>query len=413
MRSIKMSSILLFAWVLIFGTARFGKAGSMGTLFTYQGRLMDANSPADGFYDFEFRLYDDPNSTGLQIGPTVVVDDHDVIDGYFTVELEFGNKAFGGDARWLEIGVRPGSNEERYTILGPRQEVTPAPYAIYAENSGTDNDWLVSGNDMYAIPSGRVGIGTVTPNASLEVTNTGDAHAIWASTAAIPIYANRTSTIGTWPAVAGDCNSQANDASGVRGKILSTSPGSLSAGVYGYNCGTSGNGVGVRGYHNGTGAGVYGQCPNGKAIYGVTTGGYAGYFTGGKNYFEGNVGIGTTLPAEKLHVAGNLKVNGTITSGSGNINSPIAYGFISEYASVLKASPNVSCTYNSTLTRYEISISGEPLDYYSHIFSLTYINTGAPRFITGQVVDEKLIVEIWSPTSTKVVGRFHFILYKI
>ena len=127
----------------------------------------------------------------------------------------------------------------------------------------------------------------------------------------------------------------------------------------------------------------------------------------------GNVGIGTTLPAEKLHVAGNLKVDGTITSGSGSIRSPIAYGFISESAAVLKGSPNVSCTYNSTLMRYEISISGEPLDYSSHIFSLTYINIGTPRFMTGQVVDEKLIVEIWSQDGTKVIGRFHFILFKI
>lgn len=36
-----------------------------GTAFTYQGRLMDGGSPANGSYDLEFRLYDD---TGTLLG---------------------------------------------------------------------------------------------------------------------------------------------------------------------------------------------------------------------------------------------------------------------------------------------------------------------------------------------------------
>ena len=102
--------------------------------------------------------------------------------------------------------------------------------------------------------------------------------------------------------MAGDCNSEASSASGVRGRILSTSPGSLGAGVYGYNYGTGSNGVGVRGHHVGSGTGVYGRCDDGKGVYGYSANGYAGYFTGGKNYFEGKVGIGTTSPGAKLDV---------------------------------------------------------------------------------------------------------------
>ena len=34
----------------------------------------------------------------------------------------------------------------------------------------------------------------------------------------------------------------------------------------------------------------------------------------------GNVGIGTTAPTEKLHVNGNIKVDGNITSNQGTIN---------------------------------------------------------------------------------------------
>lgn len=50
-------------------------------------------------------------------------------DGYFTVQLDFGDSVFTGDARWLEIAVGCGSGA---TILSPRQELTAAPYARYA-----------------------------------------------------------------------------------------------------------------------------------------------------------------------------------------------------------------------------------------------------------------------------------------
>ena len=39
---------------------------------------------------------------------------------------------------------------------------------IISGNDG-DEDWIISGNDMYSYPSGNVGIGTTTPNEKLEV----------------------------------------------------------------------------------------------------------------------------------------------------------------------------------------------------------------------------------------------------
>jgi len=295
--------MLVLALGLMVCLTQVGKAVPMGTAWTYQGRLMDANVPADGPYDLQFSLFPDPVLNLGQIGSPIEVNDIDIIDGYFTVELDFGNKAFGGDARWLEIGIRPWDSEERYTLLSPRREVTPTPYALYAQNASTDNDWMVSGSDMYSIPSGNIGIGTTTPASSLEVISPVDTHAIRATSNYIPVYALRTATTGTWPAVEGDCNSLATGAAGVRGKILSTNPGSLSAGVYGYNSGEGSNGVGVRGHHVGSGTGVYGQCDNG----------YGGYFIGAKNYFGGNVGIGTTNPRTDLEVLGTTGLR--VTTG--------------------------------------------------------------------------------------------------
>lgn len=111
------------------------KAAPMGTAFTYQGHLMDANSPTDGLYDFEFKLWMDPSEIVYppQVGDTLTMNDLDVIDGYFTVELDFNNPfAFNGDARWLEIGVRPGDSNDpnAFVTLSPRTELTPTPYAL-------------------------------------------------------------------------------------------------------------------------------------------------------------------------------------------------------------------------------------------------------------------------------------------
>jgi hypothetical protein len=168
MRSATIFTILALSLMVSLTTV--GKPTPMGTAWTYQGRLMDANGPADGRYDLQFALFTDPILSSSQIGPTVDINDLDVIDGYFTVELDFGNSVFNGDARWLEIGVRPWDSEERHTLLSPRQEVTPTPYALYAETTSNDNDWMVSEDDMYSIPSGNVGIGTTNPAEKLHVT---------------------------------------------------------------------------------------------------------------------------------------------------------------------------------------------------------------------------------------------------
>ncbi len=136
--NMKCRRILFNVVILTLCMAGLANAAPMGTAFTYQGRLMDANSPADGLYDFEFAVYDalDPDE-GIQQGSTVIKDDVDVIDSYFTVELDFGSSVFIGDARWLQIAVRPGASSDPcdFATLSPRQELTPTPYAMHSENA--------------------------------------------------------------------------------------------------------------------------------------------------------------------------------------------------------------------------------------------------------------------------------------
>ncbi|HLA39540.1 MAG TPA: hypothetical protein VJ417_06070 [Candidatus Glassbacteria bacterium] len=131
MKAKKMLSILVFG--LLMFEAQIGIAEPLSTAFTYQGRLMDGNEPADGLYDFRVELYDEAND-GNQIGPINEINNVSVEAGYFTVGLDFGG-VFDGNDRWLEIAVCPAGSGS-FTALSPRQEITPTPYALYAK-SGT------------------------------------------------------------------------------------------------------------------------------------------------------------------------------------------------------------------------------------------------------------------------------------
>ena len=112
-----------------------GLAAPLGTAITYHGRLTDGGSPANGLYDMQFILYDALYGGGQQ-GLVVPKEGLPVTNGLFNVELDFGPNVFNGQARWLEIGVRPGASSGIYTPLVPRQPLTPVPYALYSPQAG-------------------------------------------------------------------------------------------------------------------------------------------------------------------------------------------------------------------------------------------------------------------------------------
>lgn len=136
----------------------------LGTTITYQGRLEDGGSPANGSYDFRFELYD-ASTGGALVAPAQFADDLGVADGIFTAMVDFGS-AFGESARWIEVAVRDGASVGAYTVLTPRQIVTPAPVALYALDGG---NWSQSGNNIFNLNSGNVGINEQTPLAKLHV----------------------------------------------------------------------------------------------------------------------------------------------------------------------------------------------------------------------------------------------------
>src|SRR5205809_6363731 len=110
-----------------------GAALAQTTAFTYQGRLTDGGTPANGNYDLQFALWDS-SSGGSQIGATQNFSNMSVSSGIFTVTLDFGANAFPGTNRFLEISSRL-TGASAFTLLTPRQQITSTPYAVRSANA--------------------------------------------------------------------------------------------------------------------------------------------------------------------------------------------------------------------------------------------------------------------------------------
>ena len=119
MRFITHSRFVQFCALALMLAVNLISAQSQTTAFSYQGKLDEGGVPANGPYDFQFKLFDAIGS-GSQIGSTVSVDDLAVTAGIFITTLDFGAAAFPGANRWLEISVRAGASTGAYTALSPR-----------------------------------------------------------------------------------------------------------------------------------------------------------------------------------------------------------------------------------------------------------------------------------------------------
>ena len=109
---------------------------AQGTAFTYQGRFNDGANEANGAYDLRFAAFQNPTGGGAVLGP-ITNSAVSASNGLFTTLLDFGpyNSAAYGRGRWLEISARTNGSVP-WTVLSPRQPVTPAPSAIYAAYAG-------------------------------------------------------------------------------------------------------------------------------------------------------------------------------------------------------------------------------------------------------------------------------------
>ena len=111
---------------LVFALAFLGlilPATASDTTITYQGQLQDSAGPFSGQADMQFQLYDSPTD-GQTVGSPLALSDVEVVDGLFSVDLDFG-AVFDGSTLYLAVEV-----DEQ--VLTPRQRIAAAPMAQFA-----------------------------------------------------------------------------------------------------------------------------------------------------------------------------------------------------------------------------------------------------------------------------------------
>jgi hypothetical protein len=161
-------------------------AAPLGSAFSYQGELRDAGAPANGLFDLELCLFD--QLAGASALACVSAADVPVENGLFSTAVDFGNSAFVGEQRFLELRVRPGASSGAYTPLAPRQLIRAAPEALRAASSsaapwsglsgvpagfadGIDND---NGGTVTSVGAGTgLSGGPITGSGTLSIANGG------------------------------------------------------------------------------------------------------------------------------------------------------------------------------------------------------------------------------------------------
>ncbi len=147
----------------------------------YQGWIGDAidTNEINDTLDMNFRLYDTETGGTLLWNETQSA--VNVNKGIFNVLLgsvsSISSNIFTGAPLWLETQVENDT-------LTPRKKLVSVGYAIKSEEAehsvysdtasyvvggAGDNDWTISGNNMYSAVSGSVGIGVSSPTEKLDV----------------------------------------------------------------------------------------------------------------------------------------------------------------------------------------------------------------------------------------------------
>ena len=129
------------------------RAFSQSAAISFQGQLGDDGVPANGNYDFLFRVFDSRDN-GVEKAAPIAIANHRVENGYFAVSLDFGLAAYSdGGKRWIQVEVRTAGTTDAYSLLSPRTDMTPVPYALFAF-SGNQGP---KGETGSAGPAGPVG----------------------------------------------------------------------------------------------------------------------------------------------------------------------------------------------------------------------------------------------------------------
>jgi hypothetical protein len=284
---------------------------AQGTAFTYQGQLQNNGLPVNGRYDVTFRLFNASFGGAVIAGP-FTNSATSMSNGLFTALVDFGPGAFTGGSNWLELAVRTNGGGG-FSTLAPRQQLTPTPYAMTAENlPGFQIQFNTNGApNIIEGASNNVVSGTTTIGATIggggvtDFYGTSSANSVTADFGTVGGGAGNTA--GYYSAIGGGENNTANGGAATVGGGSSNHADSDAATVAGGSLNNAGDTATI--------GGGYGNTAFGVGAY-IGGGGYDGS-TIANNFANGNVSV----------IGGGLgnNANGTGSTVSGGESNNVSY----------------------------------------------------------------------------------------
>lgn len=343
--------LLMFAMSIV-------QADPLGTAFTYQGLLNADGRPANGIYDFRFRLASDSLANNY-VGSPFLTNAISVSNGLFTVAADFGAGIFVGSNYWLEVDVRT-NGVGGYTALAPLQVVTPTPYAFFAKSASSL---------LGVLPASQLS-GTVTSAANFTGNLSGDVIGTQTATVVSSVGGQTAANVANGISAV----NSATDANNANAIVRRDSNGNFSAGSVSLNANLN---------LPGTTAIYFGGSP---FIHDYGSFNFFGGLGAGKLTAEGsdNVGIGASALSQSSGNA-NTAIGYQALSGNNTGNANIALG-VNAGSQLTTGSHNI-CIGNTGVAGDDGVIRIGDQNTYDAIIPCIYndnIASGIPVYISSQ-----------------------------